>query len=104
MKLKYEFETMEMDDQVVAVPVGDEAENALHGIIKLNDSAAAIFELLKKETTEDAIVAAMKKEYDAVEPKIREYVRGFIDYLDGQGLLEFGPGEASTKQKTVKGV
>ena len=104
MKLKYEFETMEMDDQRVAVPVGDEAETAIHGIIKLNDSAAAIFELLKKETTEDAIVGAMEKEYDAAEPQIREYVRGFIDYLDGQELIEFGPKEALAKQKTVKSV
>lgn len=88
MKLKYEFETMEMDDQIVAVPVGDDAEEALHGIIKLNDSAAAIFTLLKKETSEDEIVAAMKKDYNASETQIREYVRGFVDYLASQGLLE----------------
>ena len=88
MKLKYEFETMEMDDQIVAVPVGDDAEEALHGIIKLNDSAAAIFTLLKKETSEDEIVAAMKKDYNASETQIREYVHGFADYLASQGLLE----------------
>ena len=88
MKLKYEFETMEMDDQAVAVPVGDEAEKALHGIIKLNDSAAAIFRLLKEETTEDAIVASLKKEYNASDAQIREYVRGFVDYLAKEGLIE----------------
>lgn len=88
MKLKYEFETMEMDDQVVAVPVGDDAEEALHGIIKLNDSAAVIFGLLKKETTEDEIVEAMKKQYKASEEQIRDYVRGFVDYLAKEGLME----------------
>ena len=46
----------------------------------------------------------MEKEYDAAEPQIREYVRGFIDYLDGQELIEFGPKEALAKQKTVKSV
>lgn len=88
MKLRYEFETMEMDDQIVAVPVGEEAEDALHGIIKLNDSGAAIFRLLKKETTEDAIVAAMKKEYDASEEQIREFVRAFVSDLARQGVVE----------------
>ena len=88
MKLKYDFETMEMDDQFVAVPVGEEAEDALHGIIKLNESAAVIFDLLKKETTEDAIVEAMKKDYNASEEQIREYVHGFVDNLAKQGMIE----------------
>ena len=55
MKAKYTFEIMEIDDQMMAVPVGEVADE-LHGILKLNQSAAAILELLKEETSEEEIV------------------------------------------------
>ena len=45
MRMKYMLEKMEMDDQVIAVPVGENCEE-FHGIIKLNETAERIIDLL----------------------------------------------------------
>ena len=86
MKLKYNFETMELDDRVVAVPVGDGAQE-FRGVVKLNESAAEIFNLLKDETTEEAVVAKLKKSYGD-DPEIVVFVQEMIEYLESEGILE----------------
>ena len=50
MKSKYTFEKLELDGQIVAVPVGDNASD-LHAVLNLNEEAMRILELLKEETT-----------------------------------------------------
>ena len=47
MRLKQTFEVMELDDQVIAVPVGDNASQ-VHGLFKMNETAAFVFKLLQK--------------------------------------------------------
>lgn len=85
-KLKYMFETMELDDQRVAVPVGDGAQD-FKGVIKLNESAAEIFELLKQETTEDAVVAKLRKKYGN-DLSVAGYVHEAVEYFRSEGVLE----------------
>ncbi len=85
-KLKYTFEMMELDDTIVAVPVGDGAQD-LRGVVKLNQSAAEIFELLKQETTEDMVVAELKKKYGD-DPSISGYVHEAVEYFESEGVLE----------------
>lgn len=87
MKLKYTFEMMEIDDQPMAVPVGDGADE-LHGILKLNKSAAAIIELLKEDITEDQIVEKMLERFDGDEQEIRACVHDYLAELNETGLLE----------------
>lgn len=86
MRLKYTFETMELDDQVVAVPVGEGAE-AFHGVIRLNETGAFIFELLKNDMTERDIVDAMKKEYDASAESLTADIHRYIDEFKGKEIL-----------------
>lgn len=86
MKLKYSFESMELDDQIMAIPVGQGAES-LRCVIKLNESAAQIFKLLSKETTEEAIVIEMQKLYGD-DSKIADYVHDMIVRLNKEGMLE----------------
>lgn len=87
MKLKYSFITNEVADQIVAVVVGDDM-NKFNGFVKMNDTGAFIFGLLKEETTEEEIVAAMRKQYpDAAEEEIRETVTEFVANLEKEGLL-----------------
>lgn len=86
MKLRCNFETMELDNYVIAVPVGigsDEFRN----VIKLNDSAFEVFNLLKNETTENDVIRELKKQYGS-EPKLEEYVHSVISYLLAEGVLE----------------
>lgn len=86
MRLKYQFETMELEDRIVAVPVGTDV-NEFRGVVKLNDTSAFIFGLLKDEISEEAIVDAMEKEYDAPRSKIAEDVRKCIGEFEEKGLL-----------------
>lgn len=86
MKLKYTFETMELDDHIIAVPIGEGARE-FRGVVKLNESAAEIFELLKQETTEASVVTLMKRRYGD-EREIVGYVHDFINYLANEGVLE----------------
>ena len=86
MKLKYTFELMEVEDQQMAVPVGENADE-LHGILKLNKSAAAIIELLKEETTEEEIVEKLLEKYDAPKEEIQKSVHEYIQELEKAELL-----------------
>ena len=87
MKLKYTFVINEVADQMVAVPVGDDL-GEFNGFIKMNDVGADIFELLKEDTTVDAMVEALKVKYtDATDDEIRENVVAFTDKLKESGVL-----------------
>ena len=86
MKLKYTFEMMEVDEQAMAVPVGDGAEE-FHGILKLNDSAAAILELLKEDTTLEAVTEKLLEQFDSSKEEMEEYVTDYVNQLKEAGLL-----------------
>ena len=86
MKLKYEFETTELGDEIIAVPVGDNARN-FSGVINLNDSAAAILKLLQKDTTMEQIVSALLEEYEGTKEEMTAFVEKFIDKLRKEDLL-----------------
>ena len=88
MKLKYNFVTNEVADKIVALAVGGDLEK-FNGFIKMNDTGAYIFNMLKSDVTEEEIVAAMKKDYeDAAEEEIRETVSEFVGKLKEADVLE----------------
>lgn len=88
MKLKYNFVVNQVADQMVAVPVGDDL-GEFNGFIKMNDVGADIFDLLKEDTTVDAMVEALKVKYtDATEEEVRENVVSFTDRLKDSGILD----------------
>lgn len=89
MHLKYQFEMMELDDRVVAVPVGDGADE-FHGVVKLSETAAFIFNLLKNDISENEIIDAMEKEFDATRCMLASDVRACIEDFTKKGLLEYG--------------
>lgn len=88
MKLKYNFVTNKVADKIVAVAVGGDLEK-FNGFIKMNNTGAYIFNMLKSDATEDEIVEAMKRDYeDAAEEKIRETVSEFVSKLKEADVLE----------------
>lgn len=88
MKLKYNFVTNEVADKIVAVAVGDDLQK-FNGFIKMNDTGAYIFNMLKNDVTEEEIAAAMKKDYsDATEEEIKETVSEFVGKLKDADVLE----------------
>jgi len=86
MKLTHSFELVALDDMVAAVPVGESAQQ-FHGLLRLNETAAAILELLKEETTESQIVEALLKEYEGDPDEIAAYVHEYIEELTKEGFV-----------------
>ena len=87
MKLKYSFEKMELDGEIVAVPVGENA-NELHSILNLNEVAMRILEILHEETSEKDIVSQLLLEYECEEYDVEKAVHTFITQLRQESLLK----------------
>ena len=86
MRLKYTFEKMKLNDQTIVIPIGDGADD-YHGVIKMNETAAAIFDQLVKDTTEEAIVEFMEKEYNVTKEALNADVKRYVQAFREKGLL-----------------
>ncbi len=87
MKLKKEIVLGNIDGNDFAVATG-KLSKKVHGLMNNNKTAAYIFELLKKEQTENSIVDAMCEKYDAPREVIAEDVHELIKKLDELGILD----------------
>lgn len=88
MKLKYNFVTNEVADKIVAVAVGDDLEK-FNGFVKMDKTAASIFDLLKEEESlEDLIAKVMALYPKEPEAEVRQVVLDVVDYLQKSGVLE----------------
>lgn len=86
MKLKNHIEIMELDDQTIAIPVGEKALG-FSGVIKLNETASFILRLLENDVSEETIVDALKKEYEIDSGDVISDVRRIIEELNRRGML-----------------
>ena len=85
MKLKSSFLTQDIDDTQFLIPVGGET---FSGMVRSNSTAAFIVNLLKKETTEEAITDALWEEYDAPREVISADVQNVLSILRSIDALE----------------
>ncbi len=85
MKLKDGFMTQDVDGTQFLVPLGKEA---FSGIVRSNPTAAFIVNQLKRETTEEAIVDAMAREYDAPRETIAADTAEILNILRSIHALE----------------
>ncbi len=85
MKLKKDFVVHNAANETVIVPTG---KADFTGMIRGNKTFGAIMELLKEETTEDEIIAAMKKRFDAPEDMIRRDVEKAVSELRKIGAID----------------
>ena len=86
MKLKKEFLTHMAGDKQVMVGL---ASTGFSGMVRSNATAAFIIDELKKETTEEQILEAMKARYtDAPEELMRADIRKVVNTLRGISALE----------------
>ncbi len=86
MKLKYQFVTNCVAGKTVAVAVGEDL-GSFNGFIKLNETGAFIFGLLKEEISKEKIVKAVCKEYEVDEEKASKSVDEFLAYLSSYGVI-----------------
>ena len=85
MKLKQDFVTQEIDGTQYLIPVGGEA---FSGVVRGNETVAFLVELLKQETTQEALVDAMASEYDAPREVLASDVARVLDVLREVGALD----------------
>ena len=85
MKLKNDFITYSIGTDSFLVPVGDAG---FSGVVKGNKTLNAILELLKQDTTEEAVIAAMCGRFDAPEDVIAADVKKVIANLRRIDALE----------------
>lgn len=85
MKLKDGFIIQDIDGIQFMVPSGI---GPFHGIVRNNQTAAFIVNCLREETTEERIVDAMCREYDAPRDVIAADVKETLATLRRIGTLE----------------
>ena len=86
MKLKYTFEILELEDDVVAVPI-DTSDAGLSGVLKLNKEGAEIITLLTEDTDENTIIKTLSEKYENDLDTLTKYVNEFVSKLKSKGLL-----------------
>ena len=86
MRVKEGFVLHNVGEEYMAVATGEAAEN-FNGIVRSNETGAYVFELLQKETTEEAIVDAMCEKYDADRSVIAKDVANIINQMREAGFL-----------------
>ncbi|MDD6308924.1 MAG: PqqD family protein [Clostridia bacterium] len=87
MKLKEGFILRELCGENIVVATG-EASQSFNGMIRSNETAKFIFDQLMQETTEEEIVAAMAKEYEAPKEVLEEDVHALIQTIREAGILD----------------
>lgn len=80
MKLNENYIKSNVAGVACVIPVG-EAVQEMHGMIKLNATADAIWDQLAAGRNEDEIVAALAGQFDVPADVLREDVRAFIGRL-----------------------
>lgn len=86
MRLKEGFVLHNIGEEYMAVATGEAAEG-FNGIVRSNETAAYIFELLQKETTEEAIIDAMCERYEADRDVIVRDVANVVQHMREAGFL-----------------
>ena len=64
------------------------AGGSFNGMVRSNDTAAYIIELLKTETDRDGIIAGMLERYDATEAQIAADVDAVLAKLRSIGAID----------------
>ena len=85
MRLRKDFITHDTGTESLLVPIGTAG---FSGLVKGNKTLGAILELLKKDTSDKEIVAAMKARYDASEEIIARDVEKVLSGLREIGALD----------------
>jgi len=87
MKLKYDLEFMEVGKDIVAVPVGDNA-NELHAMININNESKQILELIKESNTPEEVLDKLCKLYPSDNRnELGQQLCDFLNQLIREGLL-----------------
>ena len=85
MKLRKEFITYNTESESLLVPAGGAGWS---GLVRGNKTLGVLLELLKTDTTEEAVITAMKARFDASEEVIIRDVKKALSELRKIGALD----------------
>lgn len=85
MKLNRNFLVHTIGEETIVVPTGNVS---FSGMVRGNQTLGTVLELLKTETTEEAVIAAMRARYEAQEGVIEQDVRNMLEKLRGIGAID----------------
>ena len=86
MKLKYEFENVDVENELYAVPVGTSAKE-ISGLLVLNHCGSVIIDLLKNDTTEEQMITVLAAKYENTIEEVTLYVHKAVSKLRELNLL-----------------
>ena len=87
MKMKCTFEPVDMGSEIIAVPVGDGADQ-VHGVLKLNKSGLEIVDMLKNDIKIEEIISKLTSKYKNDVDTISKYVKDIVELLRNNNLIE----------------
>ena len=88
MKLKYEFEYVEIDDEIMCVPIGENA-NQFHGMIKINDVSKEMLEIINECNNPNEVLDKMLQRHpEENKDELGNYLCEFLNTLIKEGILE----------------
>ena len=85
MKLNEEFIMHNTGEEILLVPT---AAASFHGLVQGNRAVEVILSCLKKDTTEEEILAVMKEKFDGDENAMREDIRDTVSKLKEIGAID----------------
>lgn len=87
MKIKDGLILKEIAGNYIIVPVSGELVD-LNAMINVNETGAFLFKALEKETTEEALLDALTKEYDVDSATAKADTKDFLEILRKNSMLE----------------
>lgn len=87
MKIKNDFIVKEISGSTVVIPVGNRVAD-FNGMLKLNETGVFLFNLLKNDTTIEALVQCLVDEYEVTKEKANEDVITFVNKLKEADIIE----------------
>ena len=85
MKIKEGYLLSEVAGTTVVVPI--DPDHTFRNMLKLNDTGKLLWEALRTETSEDALVSLIVSEYEVDEKTAAQDVARFLTTLRGYGVL-----------------
>lgn len=87
MKIKNGFVLRRVLDEAIVIASGEVSKN-FHGMVKLNDSAADIWEWIVEGCEEKELAVKLSEKYDLEADKALLDVRSMISQMSDAGLIE----------------
>lgn len=86
MIIKKELLKREIAGETILVPVGKTVYDS-HGLFALNELGSFLWDLLPEAENEDALVAAVLREYEVDEATARQDIAEFLDKLRQMNII-----------------